>query len=77
LPVDWMLKHRFDSIGSPADEQPLLCFIAERDDVIPPSMRDDCSPPGRAEAKDAAGARPQHTDARPVSGRGARISGNG
>lgn len=37
LPVDWMLKHRFDSIGlAPQMKQPLLCFIAERDDVIPP-----------------------------------------
>lgn len=37
LPVDWMLKHRFDSIAlAPHMKQPLLCFIAERDDVIPP-----------------------------------------
>jgi uncharacterized protein len=37
LPVDWMLKHRFDSLGAaPQMKQPLLCFIAERDDVIPP-----------------------------------------
>ena len=37
LPVDWMLKHPFDSIGlAPQMRQPLLCFIAERDDVIPP-----------------------------------------
>ena len=37
LPVDWMLKHRFDSIGfAPQMKQPLLCFIAERDEVIPP-----------------------------------------
>src|SRR5688572_168598 len=37
LPVDWMLKHRFDSISlAPQMAQPLLCFIAERDDVIPP-----------------------------------------
>jgi pimeloyl-ACP methyl ester carboxylesterase len=37
LPVDWMLKHRFDSIAvAPQMSQPLLCFIAERDDVIPP-----------------------------------------
>lgn len=37
LPVDWMLKHRFDSIGlAPYMKQPLLCFIAERDEVIPP-----------------------------------------
>lgn len=37
LPVDWMLKHRFDSIAlAPQMKQPLLCFIAERDEVIPP-----------------------------------------
>ena len=37
LPVDWMLKHRFDSIGlAPQMSPPLLCFIAERDEVIPP-----------------------------------------
>ena len=36
LPVDWMLRHRFDSIAlAPALRQPLLCFIAERDEVIP------------------------------------------
>ena len=37
LPVDWMLKHRFDSIAlAPGLKQPLLCLIAERDEVIPP-----------------------------------------
>lgn len=37
LPVSWMLKHRFDSIGrAPALRAPLLCVIAERDEVIPP-----------------------------------------
>ena len=37
LPVDWMLKHRFDSIAlAPMRKQPLLCLIAERDEVIPP-----------------------------------------
>ncbi len=36
LPVDWMLKHRFDSLAlAPRLKQPLLCFIAERDEVIP------------------------------------------
>ena len=36
LPVDWMLKHRFDSIAlAPRLIQPLLCLIAERDEVIP------------------------------------------
>jgi hypothetical protein len=37
LPVDWMLKHRFDSIGlAPQMKQSLLCIIAGRDEVIPP-----------------------------------------
>ena len=37
LPVDWMLKHRFDSIAqAPRLTLPLLCVIAERDEVIPP-----------------------------------------
>jgi len=37
LPVGWMLKHRFDSIShAPRLSAPLLCFIAEHDDVIPP-----------------------------------------
>jgi hypothetical protein len=37
LPVDWMLKHRFDSIErAPRLGAPLLCLIAERDEVIPP-----------------------------------------
>lgn len=37
LPVDWMLRHRFDSIGrAPRLAAPLLCLIAERDEVIPP-----------------------------------------
>ena len=36
LPVDLLLKHRFDSIAlAPALKQPLLCLIAERDEVIP------------------------------------------
>lgn len=36
LPVDWMLKHRFDSIAlAPGLKTPLLCLIAERDEVIP------------------------------------------
>jgi len=38
LPVDLLLKHRFDSIAlAPALRQPLLCLIAERDEVIPPA----------------------------------------
>ena len=37
LPVDWMLRHRFDSIAlAPKLQQPLLCLIAGRDEVIPP-----------------------------------------
>jgi uncharacterized protein len=37
LPVDLMLKHRFDSIAlAPALKMPLLCLIAARDEVIPP-----------------------------------------
>ncbi|MEK6244975.1 MAG: alpha/beta hydrolase, partial [Pseudomonadota bacterium] len=37
LPVDWLLKHRFDSIAlAPKLQVPLLCLIAERDEVIPP-----------------------------------------
>ena len=36
LPVDWMLRHRFDSIAlAPRLNTPLLCLIAERDEVIP------------------------------------------
>jgi fermentation-respiration switch protein FrsA (DUF1100 family) len=37
LPVDWMMKHRFESDRhAPQLRIPLLCMIAERDDVIPP-----------------------------------------
>lgn len=37
LPVDWMLRHRFDSIAhAPRLRQPLLALVAERDEVIPP-----------------------------------------
>lgn len=37
LPVDLMLKHRFDSIAlAPSLKQPLLCLISARDEVIPP-----------------------------------------
>ncbi len=36
LPVDLLLKHRFDSIAkAPTLRQPLLCLIAQRDEVIP------------------------------------------
>jgi len=38
LPVDWMLRHRFDSDRqAPGLKQPLLALIAERDEVIPPT----------------------------------------
>ena len=38
LPVDWMLRHRFDSDRlAPGMQQPLLALIAERDEVIPPA----------------------------------------
>lgn len=41
LPVDWMLRHRFDSAAlAPRLKQPLLCVIAERDEVIPPRYAD-------------------------------------
>jgi pimeloyl-ACP methyl ester carboxylesterase len=37
LPVRWMLKHPFDSLAlAPRMDTPLLCIIAERDEVIPP-----------------------------------------
>ncbi len=37
LPVDLLLKHRFDSIArAPALRQPLLCLVAGRDEIIPP-----------------------------------------
>jgi pimeloyl-ACP methyl ester carboxylesterase len=36
LPVSWMLKHRFDSLGrAPTIAAPLLCLVAEHDDIIP------------------------------------------
>jgi pimeloyl-ACP methyl ester carboxylesterase len=36
LPVAWMLKHPFDSISRSASiAAPLLCLVAERDEVIP------------------------------------------
>ena len=37
LPVRWMMKHRFESLRlAPQLRTPLLCVIAERDEVIPP-----------------------------------------
>jgi len=37
VPVDWLLRHRFDSIAlAPRLQTPLLCLIAGRDAVIPP-----------------------------------------
>jgi uncharacterized protein len=36
LPVDWMLKHRFDSIAlAPQIRPPLLCIVATGDEIIP------------------------------------------
>jgi uncharacterized protein len=36
LPVDWMLKHRFDSVAlAPQIGAPLLCIVAMSDDIIP------------------------------------------
>jgi uncharacterized protein len=36
LPVSWMLKHPFDSLAhAPAIGAPLLCLVAERDEIIP------------------------------------------
>ena len=41
LPVDWLLKHRFDSLAlAPRLGMPLLCLVAERDEIIPPSHAD-------------------------------------
>jgi pimeloyl-ACP methyl ester carboxylesterase len=38
LPVDLLLKHRFDSMAlAPSQKAALLCLIAERDEVIPPA----------------------------------------
>ena len=35
-PVDWLLRHRFESVAHAGNlKQPLLCLIAERDEVIP------------------------------------------
>jgi uncharacterized protein len=36
LPVDWLLKHRFDSVSrAPMIDKPMLCVAADRDNVIP------------------------------------------
>lgn len=36
LPVRWMLKHPFDSVAlAPSIAAPLLCVVAERDEIIP------------------------------------------
>lgn len=38
LPVDLLLRHRFDSLAlAPRLRTPLLCIIAEHDEVIPPA----------------------------------------
>ena len=37
LPVDWMLKHRFDSVAlAPKMKAPLLCIVASHDEIVPP-----------------------------------------
>jgi len=37
LPVQWLLKHRFDSVAlAPKMKAPLLCIVASHDDIIPP-----------------------------------------
>lgn len=37
LPVAWMLKHPFDSVSrAPRIATPLLAFVAEHDDIVPP-----------------------------------------
>jgi pimeloyl-ACP methyl ester carboxylesterase len=36
LPVNWMLKHRFDSVAlAPAIKAPVLCIVASHDEIIP------------------------------------------
>jgi pimeloyl-ACP methyl ester carboxylesterase len=36
LPVDWMLKHRFESVAlAPQISAPLLCIVATGDEIIP------------------------------------------
>jgi uncharacterized protein len=36
LPVNWMLKHRFDSVAlAPKMKSPLLCIVAAYDEVVP------------------------------------------
>jgi len=36
LPVNWMLKHRFDSVAlAPKISAPLLCIVATQDEIIP------------------------------------------
>jgi len=36
LPVNWMLKHRFDSAAlAPKMKTPLLCIVASHDDIVP------------------------------------------
>ncbi len=38
LPVDWMLRHRFEpAAAAPRIEAPLLCIAAARDEIIPPA----------------------------------------
>jgi pimeloyl-ACP methyl ester carboxylesterase len=36
LPVNWMLRHRFDSVAlAPTIKAPLLCIVATDDEIIP------------------------------------------
>jgi pimeloyl-ACP methyl ester carboxylesterase len=36
LPVQWLLKHRFDSMSlAPRVKAPLLCLVATHDDIVP------------------------------------------
>ena len=36
LPVNWLLKHRFDSVAlAPKMKAPLLCIVAAYDEVVP------------------------------------------
>ena len=60
LPVQWMLRHRFDSAAlAPKLTVPLLCLAAMRDEVIPPAhakaLYDAWAGPKRWVALDEAG----------------------
>lgn len=60
LPVDWMLRHRFDSVAlAPKMKAPLLCIVASHDEIIPPEharrLFDAWSGPKRWVGLDGAG----------------------